>query len=77
MRIVRAAPVPVVSPWRRLTRPNVALAVILLFAVLALATAAIVYVSWPLVFALVLVGAAVWCRHLEQIEPETDHSPLC
>jgi hypothetical protein len=40
--------------------------VLLLFAVLALATAAIAYVSWPLVFALVVVGAGAWCRHLDR-----------
>jgi hypothetical protein len=52
--------------WRRRVRPSVALPVLLLFTVLALATAAIAYVSWPLVFALVVVGAGAWCRHLER-----------
>ena len=69
-RAVRVAPArtPV---WRRLMRRHVALPVVLLFAMLALATAAIVYISWPLVFALIVVGAAAWCWRLDQEQDQS------
>ena len=55
--------------WTRWLRRSILLPVLLLVSVLALAAAAIAYVSWPLVFVLVVIGAGAWCRHLER-EPD-------
>jgi K+-sensing histidine kinase KdpD len=66
VRVVQSAETSASSGWRLWLNRGQVLPIALLFAVFVLATAAIVYVSWPIVFALAVIAGAVWCWHLEQ-----------
>jgi hypothetical protein len=66
VRVVQSAARATMSAWRLRFNRGQILQVTLLFAMLVLATAAIAYVSWPIVFALVVIAGAIWCWQLEE-----------